>query len=181
MKALIEKLNAGLDLSSDDIIYAVTVLLSSAASDETKAQFLKTLHQKGESADEIAGFVRQLIKRAIDPGLELEKLSGPAIDVCGTGGDGFDLFNVSTAIMFVLAAGGVVVIKHGNRAVTSRSGSADVLEALGIAIDLPPEDLKECVERHGLGFIFARQYHPAFRALAEMRARLARENTTDNL
>jgi len=177
LKALIEKLNAGLDLSSDEIGQAVAVLLSSTVSDESKAQFLKRLHEKGESAEEIAGFVRQLVNRAIDPGLELEKLSAPVIDVCGTGGDGLDLFNVSTAIMFVLAAGGVVVTKHGNRAVTSRSGSADVLEALGIVIDLPPEELKQCVERHGLGFIYARQYHPAFRALAEMRTRLARENT----
>ena len=177
MKALIEKLNARLDLSSDEVKYAVAVLLSPTAPDDMKAQFLKTLHQKGESADEIAAFVRQLVDRAVDPGIELDKLSGPVIDVCGTGGDGFDLFNVSTAIMFVLAAGGAVVIKHGNRAVTSRCGSADVLEALGIPIDLPPDALKECVERHGLGFIFARQYHPAFRAVAEMRARLAKENS----
>jgi anthranilate phosphoribosyltransferase len=99
------------------------------------------------------------------------------IDVCGTGGDGLDLFNVSTTIMFVLAAGGAIVVKHGNRAVTSRCGSADVLEELGVAIDLAPDDLKECVERNGFGFIFARQYHPAFRAIAEMRGRLARQNT----
>jgi anthranilate phosphoribosyltransferase len=98
------------------------------------------------------------------------------VDVCGTGGDGLDLFNVSTTIMFVLAAGGVAVVKHGNRAVTSRSGSADVLEALGIEIALPPPKLRECVERLGLCFIFAREYHPAYRAIAEMRKRLAREN-----
>jgi anthranilate phosphoribosyltransferase len=177
MKALIEKLRAGIDLSPEDISYSVAVLLSSTASDDLKAQFLTALHRKGESAEEIAGFVRQLVDRAIDPGLEPEKLPGPMIDVCGTGGDGLDLFNVSTTIMFVLAAGGAVVVKHGNRAVTSRCGSADVLEELGVAIDLAPDDLRECVERHGLGFIFARHYHPAFRALAEMRARLARQNT----
>lgn len=170
-------MNAGLDLSPDEIAYGVAVLLSATAPDEMKAQFLRALHQKGESASEIAGFARQLIERAIDPGLELEKLAGPAIDVCGTGGDGLDLFNISSTVMFVLAAGGAVVLKHGNRAVTSKCGSADVLEALGIQIDLAPVDLKECVERHGLAFIFARQYHPAFRAVAEMRARLARQNT----
>jgi len=177
MKALVEKLRAGIDLSPEDISYSVAVLLSETASDDLKAQFLTALHQKGESAEEIAGFVRQLVDRAIDPGLEPEKLPGPMIDVCGTGGDGLDLFNVSTTIMFVLAAGGAVVVKHGNRAVTSRCGSADVLEELGVAIDLEPDDLRECVERHGLGFIFARHYHPAFRAVAEMRARLARQNT----
>jgi anthranilate phosphoribosyltransferase len=79
--------------------------------------------------------------------------------------------------MFVLAAGGAVVVKHGNRRVTSSCGSADVLEQLGVPIDLVPEDLRECVKRHGLGFIFARKYHPAFQALAEMRRRLARRNT----
>lgn len=177
MKSLIEKLQAGVDLSPEDISFSVAVLLSPTSSDDLKAQFLTALHQKGESAEEIAGFVRQLIDRAIDPGLEPGKLPGPMIDVCGTGGDGLDLINVSTAIMFVLAAGGAVVVKHGNRAVTSRCGSADVLEELGVAIDLAPDDLKECVERHGVGFIFARQYHPAFRAIAEMRARLARQNT----
>jgi anthranilate phosphoribosyltransferase len=177
MKVLIEKLRAGIDLSPEEISYGVAVLLSPTASNELKAQFLTALHQKGESAEEIAGFVRQLVDRAIDPGLEPEKLPGPMIDVCGTGGDGLDLFNVSTTIMFVLAAGGAIVVKHGNRAVTSRCGSADVLEELGVAIDLAPDDLRECVERHGLGFIFARQYHPAFRAIAEMRARLARQNT----
>lgn len=177
MKSLIEKLHTGLDLSPEDISFSVAVLLSPTSSDDLKAQFLTALHQKGESAEEIAGFVRQLIDRAIDPGLEPGKLPGPMIDVCGTGGDGLDLINVSTAIMFVLAAGGAVVVKHGNRAVTSRCGSADVLEELGVAIDLAPDDLKECVERHGVGFIFARQYHPAFRAIAEMRARLARQNT----
>ncbi len=177
MKGLIEKLNAGLDLSPDEIAYGVAVLLSSTASDEMKAQFLKALHKKGESATEIVGFVRQLIDRAIDPDFDPQKLSGPVIDICGTGGDGFDLFNVSTTIMFVLAAGGAVVLKHGNRAVTSKCGSADVLEALGIAINPPPDELKACVEEHSLGFLFARQYHPAFRAVAEMRARLAREKS----
>jgi len=177
MKGLIEKLRAGIDLSPEDISYSLAVLLSPTASDDLKAQFLTALHQKGESTEEIAGFVRQLVDRAIDPGLEPEKLPGPMIDVCGTGGDGLDLFNVSTTIMFILAAGGAIVVKHGNRAVTSRCGSADVLEELGVAIDLAPDDLRECVERHGFGFIFARQYHPAFRAIAEMRARLARQNT----
>ncbi len=177
MNGLVEKLRAGMDLSSDDIHSAVTLLLSSAAPDETKTQFLGALHDKGESAEEIAGFARQLIDLAIDPALDMEKIAGPMIDVCGTGGDGLDLFNVSTTIMFILAAGGAVVVKHGNRAVTSRCGSADVLEELGVAIDLSPDDLKRCVETNGLGFVFARQYHPAFRAVAEMRARLARQNT----
>jgi anthranilate phosphoribosyltransferase len=176
MKGLIRKLRGGTDLNSGDIRFAVSLLLSEATDDETKVAFLGALHRKGESVEEIVGFVEQLIDRAIDPLIDPKNLPGPMMDVCGTGGDGLDLFNVSTTIMFVLAAGGVAVVKHGNRAVTSSCGSADVLEALGVQIALPPARVKECAERLGLCFIFARRYHPAYRAIAEMRQRLAREN-----
>src|SRR5205814_2191293 len=150
MKTLIAKLRNGIDLTSGDINYAMSMLLSESTEDGTKAEFLMALHRKGESVEEIVAFVQQLIDRAIDPLIDPKNLSGPMLDVCGTGGDGLDLFNVSTTIMFVLAAGGVAVVKHGNRSVTSRCGSADVLEALGLQITLPPARLKECVERHGL-------------------------------
>jgi anthranilate phosphoribosyltransferase len=171
MISLIEKIRAGNDLSAFDVQEAAAFLLSDSIEVKTKADFLTALHDKGESASEIASFVRVLLERAVP--LEIE-VDGPIVDVCGTGGDGIDLFNVSTAITFVLAAGGATVVKHGNRGVTSRSGSADVLEALGVAIDLEPDDLRECIKRLGCGFVFARTYHPAFRALAEMRLRLAR-------
>jgi anthranilate phosphoribosyltransferase len=176
MKALIERLNAGMDLNAGDIGVAVALLLSDTTEDAVKADFLAALHRKGESVEEIVCLVQQLINRSVDPGIDPKNVAGPMIDVCGTGGDGLDLFNVSTTIMFVLAAGGAVVVKHGNRSVTSRCGSADVLEALGAPFDLPPAHLRECVERLGLCFIFARQYHPAYRVIAEMRKRLAREN-----
>lgn len=176
MKALIERLNAGMDLNAGDIGVAVALLLSDTTGDEVKADFLAALHRKGESVEEIVCFVQQLINRAVDPAIDPNKLAGPMIDVCGTGGDGLDLFNVSTTIMFVLAAGGAVVVKHGNRSVTSRCGSADVLEALGVPFDLPPAHLRECVERLGLCFIFARNYHPAYRVIAEVRKRLARQD-----
>src|SRR5438067_5822487 len=176
MKTLIAKLRNGIDLTSGDINYAMSMLLSESTEDGMKAEFLMALHRKGESVEEIVAFVQQLIGRAIDPLIDRKNLSGPMLDVCGTGGDGLDLFNVSTTIMFVLAAGGAAVVKHGNRSVTSRCGSADVLEALGVQIALPPARLKECAEQLGLCFIFARQYHPAFRAIAAMRKRLAREN-----
>jgi len=117
------------------------------------------------------------MERANDPEIDPAKLPGPLIDVCGTGGDGLDFFNVSTTIMFVLAAGGAVVIKHGNRSVTSACGSADVLEELGVPIHLASEDLMECAQRLGLAFAFARQYHPAFREIAKMRERLARQHS----
>ena len=177
MKALIEKLRNGVDLTSSDIDHAMTLLLSDQTDDKAKVKFLTELHRKGESADEIIQFVRLLLETAVDPMIDPAELPGPIIDVCGTGGAGLNLFNVSTTIMFILAAGGAVVVKHGNRRVTSLCGSADVLEELRVPIQLRPEQLKDCVKRLGIGFIFARQYHPAFRAIAGMRERLARENT----
>src|SRR6266480_8160029 len=171
-----EKLRNELDLNSAETSDAVTLLLSSEIDDQVKAEFLTALHKKGETAEEIAAFVRALMKRAIDPGIAPAEMPGPMIDVCGTGGDGLDLFNVSTTVAFVVAAGGAVVVKHGNRRVTSSCGSADVLEQLGVPFDLAPEQLRECLKQHRLGFLFARQYHPAFRVLAEMRLRLARQS-----
>lgn len=176
MNTLIEKLGAGIDLTSSDIRYAVALLLAEDFDDQLKADFLTALHHKVESAEEVAGFVEVIMERALDPAIDPARLPGPMLDVCGTGGDGLSFFNVSTAIMFILAAGGAAVVKHGNRSVTSLSGSADVLEALRVPIHLTPENLKEMVERHGLGFVFARRYHPAFRAIAKMREHLARQN-----
>ena len=176
LKALIERLRSGHDLNSGDVESAVAQLLSDQVTDELKAEFLTVLHRKGETLEEIVAFVKQLMKRAVDPMIDPAQLPGPMVDICGTGGDGFDFFNVSTTAMFVVAAGGAVVVKHGNRRVTSSCGSADVLEHLGVEIDLAPKQLNESLKRHGLGFLFARSYHPAFRALAEMRQRLARKN-----
>src|SRR4030081_813071 len=177
MKKLIEKVRNGLDLTDGDVRFVLPLLLSEAVPDETKAEFLLALHEKGETAEEVASFVELLMERAHDPQIDPAELPGPMIDVCGTGGDGLDFFNVSTTIMFVLAAGGAVVVKHGNRRVTSLCGSADVLEKLGVPIHLRPEELKECVKRLGLGFVFAGQYHPAFGVIAQVRERLARANT----
>src|SRR5437763_4603586 len=128
MISLIEKIRAGNDLSEFDVQEAAVFLLSDSVEAKTKADFLTALHDKGESASEIASFVRVLLERAVP--LEIEEGGGPIIDVCRTGGDGIDLFNVSTAITFVLAAGGASVVKHGNRRVTWRGGSADVPQAL---------------------------------------------------
>jgi len=177
MKTLIEKVHAGRDLDAGDISYAVPFLLSDAVEDNLKLDFLTALHVKGETADEIVAFTRLLLDRAIDPQIDPARLPGPMIDVCGTGGSGLNLFNVSTTIMFILAAGGAVVVKHGNRSVTSICGSADVLEKLGVQIHLTAEEVRECAEQLGLAFIFARQFHPAFRILAEIRERLARQKT----
>src|SRR5438874_11879704 len=118
MVSLIGKIRAGNDLSALDVQEAAAFLLSDSIEANTKADFLTALHNKGESANEIASFVRVLLERAVP--LEIKDASGPVIDVCGTGGDGINLFNVSTAVTFVLAAGGATVVKHGNRGVTSQ-------------------------------------------------------------
>jgi anthranilate phosphoribosyltransferase len=175
MKTLVDKLRNGVDLTASEISLAVGLLLSDETSDALKSDFLAALHHKGESADEIAGFAEQLIARAVDPQIEEKTVRGPIVDISGTGGAGLELFNVSTTVMFVLAAAGVAVVKHGERSVTSRCGSADVLEKLGVKIDLTPAQLRECVQQIGFGFAFARQFHPAFRSIAAMRERLAQQ------
>ena len=173
MRDLVSHLEKGRDLTAAHVGDAVAQLLSADVPDEEKGAFLKALRAKGETAAEIAAFVHALLARAVDPGLDAAALPGPMIDVCGTGGDQLGLFNVSTTVMFVLAAGGACVVKHGNRAITSQSGGADVLEQLGVRIDLPPADLRRCVEAHGLGFLFAPAYHPAFKAIVPVRKALA--------
>lgn len=173
MTTLTEQLRAGQDLAADQVEHAVAQLTDAAVTEETKAAFLVALREKSESAAEIAAFARSLLARAVSPDLDAASVSGPMLDVCGTGGDKLDLFNISTAAMFILAAGGVCVVKHGNRAITSKCGGADVLEELGVKIDLPPERLRACVEQHGLGFLFAPLYHPAFKTIAPVRRALA--------
>ena len=175
MQRLIEQLLQSGDLDAAQVEQAVAQLTAPDVFPDVKADFLKALRAKGETASEIAAFAHSLLARAIDPCLEEAALPGPMIDICGTGGDKLDLFNISTTAMFVLAAGGASVVKHGNRAITSKSGGADVLEALGVRIDLPPEDLRRCMEFHGLGFLFAPAYHPAFKEIAPVRKRLAAE------
>lgn len=177
MKLLIEKLKAGVDLNTFDVATAVSRLLSETTEDSMKADFLNALHRKGETVEEIVAFVRQFLDRAIDPLIDPSNVSGPLIDVGGTGGNAIDLYDVSTTIMFVLAAGGAVVVNHGDYSVTSRCGSAEVLEALGTRVDLPPERLKECVQRLGIGFISTRRYHPAYHLTGEIRKRFERDKS----
>jgi anthranilate phosphoribosyltransferase len=173
MHELTAQLHAAIDLGNAEIERAVAALLRPDVADTIKADFLRALREKGESAMEIAGFVKALLGHAIEPGIERSRLPAPILDVCGTGGDRMELFNVSTTSMFVLAAAGAVVVKHGNRAITSQCGGADVLEQLGVRIDLPPPDLRRCVETLGLGFVFAPNYHPAFKGITPVRKLLA--------
>jgi len=173
MDALIHHLEAGFELSPREVEVAAGLLLDVAVADAKKERLLEALSKKGETPAEIAGFVEVFLGHAVDPHLGLLDLDGPTLDVCGTGGDQLDLFNVSTTAMFVAAAAGAVVVKHGNRGITSKSGGADVLEALGIRIDLPPDGFRRCIEEAGVGFMFAPHYHPAFKAVAGVRKSLA--------
>ncbi len=174
---LLETLRAGQALDESAVSSMAGLLLDPGAGLEERAGLLRALSAKGETAGEIAAFVRAFLIHALRPPLDMNGLDRPAVDVCGTGGDQLQLCNVSTTLMFVLAACGSAVVKHGNRGITSKSGGADVLEALGIRIDLAPEAYAECVKRHGTAFMLAPQYHPAFAAVAPVRRLLAAEGT----
>src|SRR5207302_2686897 len=131
------------------------------------AAFLVALRAKGETADEVVGFARAMRSRA----RQIETLDGLA-DTCGTGGDGRGTFNISTAAALIVAACGQPVAKHGNRAASGRCGSADVLEAVGVDVALPPEGVARCVEEAGIGFLFAPTFHPATKSAAVPRREL---------
>ena len=179
LQDLTAQLAKGCALSDAEVGAAVSALLAPAVTDDTKATFLTTLAGKGETADEIAAFARELRSRAVDPGLPAGKL----LDIIGTGADGANTFNISSCTMFVAAAAGIPVAKHGNRAVTSKCGSADVLAALGAKIDLPAEAARRCLAEAGITFLFAPFYHPAFKAIAPVRKQLAvrRQRTIFNI
>ncbi|HEX4083617.1 MAG TPA: anthranilate phosphoribosyltransferase [Chthoniobacteraceae bacterium] len=161
------------DLESSHIYEAVAALVDTGVPEQEKADFLHALRAKGETAGEIAGFVAALLARSVDPRLDPATLPGPMLDVCGTGGDRMELFNVSTTAMFLLAAGGAVIVKHGNRGISSKSGGADVLEALGVKIEMAPDRLRESIAATGIGFIFAPAYHPSFKVIGPVRKTLA--------
>ena len=175
MDALIKHLEHKEELSPQEIEVAANLLLDPSVSDDKKQRMLLALSHKGETPAEIAGFVEVFLKHAVDPMIGDMELEGPTLDVCGTGGDQLNLFNVSTTSMFIAAAAGAIIVKHGNRGITSKSGGADVLEALGIRIDLPPAGFRNCIEKAGIGFLFAPSYHPAFKAVAGVRKNLAAE------
>lgn len=173
MEKYIDLVKRGRDLDPSDVREVVQLLVNEEADPVAKASFLELFARKGETAAEIALFVSELLERAVDPAVAADAQQQPTIDVCGTGGDKLNLFNVSTTSMFVIAAGGAVVLKHGNRGITSRSGGADVLEELGVRIDLPAEGFRACLAGAGLGFLFAPIYHPAFKAIMPVRKLLA--------
>jgi len=168
MNELTTKLRTSADLSREDVAAAMAALLDDGVGDDAKADFLTALAQKGETAEEIAAFALELRARAVDP-----RLSGDLLDVVGTGADMAHTFNISSCVIFIAAAAGVAVAKHGNRAITSKCGSADVLAALGANIEMSPDTARRCLEEVGLTFFFAPLYHPAFKKIAPVRKTLA--------
>lgn len=167
---LLRHLQHGRDLDSEMASAGVRSMVDPGVEAETKADFLSALATKGETRDEISAFARFLRDQSIRPP-EMEVLPADEIlDVCGTGGDHLNTFNVSTTVALLLASMGVTVAKHGNRAITSKSGSADVLMALGIPVDLTPQQaIQSLIENH-FAFFFAIHYHPAFQHIAPARA-----------
>lgn len=156
--ALLNALMAGHDLSEDDTAWAMDQVMSGAATPVQVAGFAVALRAKGETPSEISGMATSMLAHATRV-----RLSGRAVDIVGTGGDQAGTVNISTMAAIVTAAAGIPVAKHGARASSSKSGAADVLEALGVAVDLPPAAVRTCVEELGIGFCFAPLYHPALR------------------
>ena len=168
---LIPALIDGRDLTAPEVEAAAQALASSEIGDEIKADFLTALGSKGESADEIAGFARAFRERAIDPGVSA--WASRAIDIVGTGGDHAGGFNISSVVVLVLACAGVPVMKQGNRGITSKCGSADLLAGLGVDLAASPEKLRLALDQLGYVFFFAPNYHPAFKHIAPVRKALA--------
>jgi len=169
LPALIEQLHRAQALTPSQIVDAVEQLIAENVAVETKGEFLTALAKKGESAGEIAAFAQELRARSIAPPLDDLTRAGEILDVCGTGGDHLGTFNISTTVAIVCAAAGVKVAKHGNRAITSQAGSADVLEALGIRIDLSPPAAAAALREHNFAFFFAPNYHPVFKHITPVR------------
>ncbi len=168
---LTQSLGAGRDLTADEVREVAVELASGGAPDDLKAGFLSALARKGETAAEIAAFARAFRALATDPGMA--GWSDRAIDVVGTGGDQAGGFNVSSMVALVVASAGVPVMKHGNRAITSKCGSADLFEAMGVRLDATPARLREALGSLGYVFFFAPAWHPAFKRIGPVRKALA--------
>ncbi|HEU4912609.1 MAG TPA: anthranilate phosphoribosyltransferase, partial [Actinomycetes bacterium] len=165
--ALLTRLLRGEDLAAAETSWAMEQVMLGEATPAQVAGFVVALRAKGESADEVSGLVSAMLGHA-----ERIEVAGPAVDTCGTGGDRAHTVNISTMSAMVVAGTGARVVKHGNRAASSACGSADLLEELGVVVDLDPELVVDCVDRAGIAFCFAPRFHPALRHAAAARREL---------
>lgn len=181
LEAWIPRLKQGEDLPSEQAAASARELVPAEVPAALKREFLRALARKGETGTEVAAFAGVFRRLARDPGLGPR--AAEAIDVCGTGGSHTGRYNVSTTVAFVLAALGVPVVKHGNRSITSRCGSADFLEELGLPVQAGDGDLRRALDETGFCFLFAPDFHPAFREIGPVRRELAAagERTIFNL
>ena len=163
--ALLDRLQRREDLTAGEAAAAMAAIMDGRATPAQVAGLLVGLRMKGECPDEVVGFARAMRERSV----RLSKPYPDAFDTCGTGGDGGGTFNVSTLVALVLAAAGVTVAKHGNRSVSSRCGSADLLSALGVNVGASPAVVERCLDRAGIAFLFAPTFHPSMRHAAEPR------------
>ncbi|HEV7974987.1 anthranilate phosphoribosyltransferase [Amycolatopsis sp.] len=173
--SLFNQLIARVDLSGDDTLWAMDQIMSGSATNVQIAGFAMGMRAKGETPAEISGMAEAMLTHA-----KRVKVAGHAVDVVGTGGDKSNSVNISTMAALVVASAGAPVVKHGNRGASSKSGAADVLEALGVAIDLQPADVERSVAELGIGFCFAPVFHPALRHAGVARRELG-VPTTFNL
>jgi len=164
---LLSRLVAHTDLTVDDTSWAMNEIMSGNATGSQIGAFAVALRSKGETAAEVAGLASVMLAHS-----KRVELDFPAVDVVGTGGDQSGTVNISTMSALVTAAAGVPVVKHGNRAASSRCGAADVLESLGVVLELSPEQVATCVREIGIGFCFAPAFHPAFRHVGPTRSQL---------
>jgi anthranilate phosphoribosyltransferase len=171
LAALTAQLAARTDLGPDQIRCAAADLTSTEVALEDKTAFLAALADKGETAGEVASFASAFLDRAVDPGVGA--WAKDAIDIVGTGGDHAGGFNVSSLVVLVLACAGVTVMKHGNRGITSKCGSADIMSGLGIDIEAPPEIQRRALAELGFAYFFAPAYHPSFRNVGPARKAMA--------
>jgi anthranilate phosphoribosyltransferase len=156
----LKKVTQNHNLATEQAERIMSEIMSGNVSKAQLGGFLTALSMKGETIEEIVGFAKIMRKFAINISPEV---SGDLLDTCGTGGDKIKTFNISTISALVIAGAGVSIAKHGNRAVTSKCGSADLLESLGVKIDLEPQEVKNCIEEAGIGFMFAPLFHPAMK------------------
>ena len=177
LKLFNQQLAQSVHLTDDQVADAVSQLVDEAVPADLKADFLCSLARKIETPAEIAAFARELRAKSIVPPIDAETRSRVILDVCGTGGDRLNTFNISTTVALICAAAGVTVAKHGNRAITSQAGSADVLEVLGVRIDLSPEESAQSLRNHHFAFFFAPHFHPAFRHISAARKLCADRGT----